>query len=174
MRMGLEEPELACGPFHALPRTRGLVCAYADNQSHPSVSGELHHWTASGARSKVLDTSSAISALAVTASDVVVLGTEHGEVLSIGYDGEWRRLAKFRHEVAVVTVACSAVLGLGCSVSRDGLILIWRLHDGARRFATSIDVEPLQAGFSGDGTRISVIDVRGTIHAWEFANPFAT
>lgn len=163
LRIGLDEPDLACGLFAA--GSFGLLCAYSDNLAHPNIAGELHGWNPEHA--EVAKFASAITALH-SAGNVVVVGTEHGEVVALRHDnGAWHRLGTVTHPVEVAAVA--AIEDLGCSVSRDGLVLVWRLDNGLRVLMTSIDADPLHVALTR--TQLSVVDRAGRVHAWEIKEP---
>ncbi len=165
------EPDLACRLFTTPTRDGFLFCGYADNAAHPNVSGELHCWDARTLEhSEVMRFTSAITAIEATQSGAVVLGTEHGQVLSLKRNGEWRRLAELQHPVAVSCVACDDPQRLACSVSREGLIVLWDLLDGTRRLSTSMDAEPVQVAFTSNATQLSIVDRSGQLHVWELEN----
>lgn len=162
-RMGQQGPDLACGLFAAVPGG-GVLGAYADNKAFPTVTGELHLWTPEYA--EVMRFDSVISALQVTA-ELVVVGTDHGEAIALQRDdGAWRRLATVIHPVTVTSVAAAEYLA--CSASQDGLIMVWRVHDGSRILMTSLDAEPMH--ISLNGTDLSVIDTVGRKHLWHIEN----
>ena len=59
---------------------------------------------------------------------------------------------------------------MACSVSRDGLVLLWDLLDGTRRLSTSMDVEPVHAAFTWEGKQLSTVDRSGQLHTWKLEN----
>jgi hypothetical protein len=167
-RMGSELPEISCGLFSIVPGSRAVVCAYADNAAHPNVSGELRVWDLSTARfSKMQPLTSAVTALASASTDLIVAGTEHGEVSSWRYaeDG-WDPLAIRMHPVAIVALACDSDSGLVCSVSRDGLLFVWNGRDGSIILRASVDDEPVAVGFVGERRSLCVVGRSGDLHTW--------
>jgi WD40 repeat protein len=171
MRMGLEEPGLACGTFTAPTHDGALFCGYADNMAFPNVSGELHRWDVQTLdHSVIMNFASAITAIETTTGGLVVLGTEQGEVATLRYDGKWSRLVTLQHPVAISCVACNEGLQLACSISRDGLILLWDLLDGTRRLTASLDIEPVHVAFTSEGTQLAVVDRVGQLHVWSLEN----
>ncbi|MEU6375137.1 hypothetical protein [Streptomyces sp. NPDC046909] len=161
-RVGQRDPDLACTLLAARPG--GVLAAYADNKAFPIVTGELHMWTPE--HTEVIRCDSAVTALRAT-PDFVVVGTEHGEAIALRRDaGTWHRLATVHHPVTVTSVSVTG--DLACSASQDGLIMVWRIHDGASVLTTSLDTEPLSLSLNGPS--LSVVDTVGRTHRWHIEN----
>ncbi|WP_329343018.1 hypothetical protein OG866_41970 [Streptomyces sp. NBC_00663] len=162
LRIGQREPDLACTLLAVLPE--GVLAAYVDNRAFPIVTGELHMWTPE--HSEVIRCDSAVSALRAS-SDLMVVGTEHGEAIALRLDDAvWHRLSTVHHQVTVTSVALAE--DLACSASQDGLIQVWRVRDGANVLTTSLDAEPLSICLNGSS--LSVVDTVGRTHRWHIEN----
>jgi WD40 repeat protein len=168
--IGSDEPDLACRIFTGPTHNGSLLSGYADNAAHPRVSGELHCWdTRTTKHSEVMRFASEITAIEAT-DGAVLLGTEQGDVVSLMHDGEWHRLAQLEHPAAISCVAFDESRQMACSVSRDGLVLLWDLFDGTRKLSTSMDVDPVHAAFTLKAKRLSIVDRSGQLHSWKLEN----
>ena len=168
MRMGNDLPDISFGHFAIALNRCAVIGSYADNAAHPNISGELRFWDLlNGEYSELQFFSSFITCLDSTSDGATVVGTEHGEASSWHFDGRWHRRATVKHPVTIVSVTCSEREQLGCSVSRDGLLMIWPLDDGTPILRTFVDVEPLCVRFLQEGRQLCLIDSSGGVHLWK-------
>ncbi|SIT58603.1 hypothetical protein BQ8794_50705 [Mesorhizobium prunaredense] len=166
MRVGMLKAPLESAAI--APGGTALFCGYADTEDHPRVSGKICLWDCETAEHSIEQRfSGSVHALCTTLNGVVIVGTDDNEASAWRFDGGWQRIAGLRHEVAVMAVACAEEQGLVCSVSRDGMLIVWRLLTGEPLLRTFVDVEPKFAGFLADGKAVCVIDRSGEIHMWK-------
>lgn len=168
MRVGSDLPKLSCGQFVVATDRPAIICSYADNEAHPNITGELRVWDLLTAQfSELQSFDSSVSSLAVSEDGVIVVGTEHGQVSSWRFDGKWHRLAAMRHSVAVLAVASAESTQLACSISQDGLLIVWDLVEGTQILKTFVDNEPVCVGFSDSERQLCMVDRDGEVHVWE-------
>ena len=86
----------------------------------------------------------------------MLVGTDDNEAGAWRFDGSWQQIAALRHEVAVIAVGCAEEQGLACSVSRDGILIVWRYLTGELLLRTFVDVEPNFVGFLADGRAATI------------------
>lgn len=172
LRMGMDEPDLACGVFAVSASGEMLLGGYADNLAHPRITGELHCWHARKMRHAGVSTfASAITAIMPVDGGIVLVGTEDGAAVALRRNGTgWCRLAELEHPVAMACLASDAAGRLACSIARNGLMTLWDVCDGTISMATSIDTEPLDVAFAPNGRRLMVVDVTGQSHVWAIEN----
>jgi WD40 repeat protein len=167
MRMGLQPRSLEV--FEPAPDGRFTFAGYADNEDHPRVSGFVIAWNhETGESTPELRLPARVAALAVSANDVVVVGSDDGRASVWRWLGSWHSLSEQQHRAEIVAVAIARHEPLACSVSRDGHIRVWSYAESAiSNFHTFIDVEPAAVGFFDDGRALAIVDRSGEVHTWE-------
>ncbi|WP_162596183.1 hypothetical protein [Methylobacterium sp. 17Sr1-1] len=166
MRIGMLSAP--CESAAVAPGGAALFCGYADTEDHPRISGKLCLWNCETAEHSIEQRfSGSVHALCATRNGVVIVGTDDNEASAWRFDGSWQEIAAIRHEVAVIAVGCAEQQGLACSVSRDGILIVWRYLSGQQLLRTFIDVEPKFAGFLADGRAVCVVDRSGEAHVWK-------